>query len=89
VVALGVFEYLHAPAEAAQKLSSAGEHVVISYCCRHESGKADADAIKLGWVNALDESEFVELFQACGKKLLSRERVKLADAFEQVLFHFA
>ena len=45
VVTLGVFEYLHHPDLAAQKICAAAKQIVVTYCCRKE-GPMDEAAMK-------------------------------------------
>jgi hypothetical protein len=90
VVVLGVFEYLHWPEVAAQKLCVAAEHIVVSYCCRRQAALVDWEGQRdqHGWVNSFDEGEFVRLFVAAGKDLVSRIAFNDTEYFEQIIFEF-
>jgi SAM-dependent methyltransferase len=89
IVALGVFEYLHRSREAAAKIASASDHIVISYCCTHEGFPSVSEIRgRRGWVNHFSEAEFTRMFALLGLDLVSRAPYNAADDFEQVVFEF-
>jgi Capsular polysaccharide synthesis protein/Polysaccharide pyruvyl transferase len=89
IVALGVFEYLHQPREAALKISVATTSIVLSYCCTRNPTPNIIDArYKRGWVNHFSESEFTEMFVSLGFQIMSRALFKSTDDFEQIVFEF-
>lgn len=87
-VLLGVFEYLHRPEAAAQKIGGVAARIIVSYCCRR--GDLTARDVResrrlRGWVNDFTQGEFVELFTRQGFQLASCRPLAAADGFEEFL----
>jgi hypothetical protein len=89
IVLLGVFEYLHKTFNAAEKIASATDHAVISYCCVRDNAP---DAIEIrnqrGWVNHFSEIEFTGMFALFGLGAASRTTANSDGDFEQIVFEF-
>jgi hypothetical protein len=91
-VALGVFEYLHRPGEAARKMCEAAARIIVSYCAVRPDvprGQIDAARAARSWVNAFTESEFAALFERHGSRLVSRTVFNSLEDFEQPVLVFA
>jgi hypothetical protein len=90
IVLLGVFEYLHHPAEAARKIAAAASHVLVSYCC--VSGKmtdaAREERLQRGWVTHFGEHGFVDLFARWGCNVGSRTLFHETEYHHQIIFTF-
>ena len=82
IVALGVFEYLHRSREAAAKLASSSDHIVLSYCCTREGFPSVAEIRgRRGWVNHFSEAEFTRMFASLGLDLVSRATLQRRRRF--------
>lgn len=89
IVSLGVFEYLHNPQEAAAKIASVTDHVVVSYCCICDNfPNAVNMRSKRGWVNHFSEAEFIQMFTLMGLDIVSHIHHNSIDDFNQVIFEF-
>jgi hypothetical protein len=89
IVALGVFEYLHKSQDAAAKIASATDHIVLSYCCIRDSFPSITEIrSERGWVNHFSEAEFTQIFTLLGFGVVSRTTFNTTDDFEQIVFEF-
>lgn len=91
VVALGVFEYLHFPEDAARRLLAAGRTLVVSYCCVPENvtrSEAAAKRGRRGWVNAFSEAEFIDLVSQAGGRIVERHLFLEEADFRQMVMVF-
>jgi SAM-dependent methyltransferase len=89
IVALEVFEYLHRPAEAVEKIAAATPHVINSYCCAREGTPGLAELRnRRGWVNHFSESEFTQIFISQGFRVASRKIFSSTADFDQIVFEF-
>jgi hypothetical protein len=89
IVLLGVLEYLHYPAQAINKMTSAAPHIVMSYCCSR-GREADGDERrKLGWINDMTEHNIRNEMETLGFRVAGRELLNSTQSFEQVIFEFS
>jgi hypothetical protein len=91
VVLLGVFEYLHRPEPAAERISNSADHVIVSYCCRRADLAPPAvfeSRRQRGWVNSFDQAEFIQLFSQHGHELFSIMLLNATDDLEEFLMEY-
>jgi Capsular polysaccharide synthesis protein/Polysaccharide pyruvyl transferase/Methyltransferase domain len=89
VVLLGVLEYLHYPAEALGKVTSAASHIVMSYCCclGRELGGIE-ERRRRGWINDMTEHTLRKELETLGFRMAGKELFNSTRSFEQVVFEF-
>jgi hypothetical protein len=90
-VLLGVFEYLHQPEPAAEKICNSEDHVIVSHCCRRADLAPQAvleSRRRRGWVNSFDRTEFIQLFSRYGHELFSSMLLNATDELEEFLMEF-
>jgi len=91
IALLGVFEYLHLPLAAISKVCDAAKSIVTTYCFRRNEilpGESMAERGQRGWVNDLNEQEFVSFFFACGYELEEIIPYNGSATFEQKVMLF-